>query len=245
MSFFILDGGMTVNRPRIGVIPLVDGERESYWMLPGYLKGVMEAGGLPAMLPLTADRGMLEQIADQWDAFLFTGGQDVSPAVYGQQALPVCGECCHLRDDMECALLALALERDKPVFGICRGIQLINAALGGTLYQDLPAQAPSGVEHHQSPPYDRPVHQVEIVEDTPLFGLLNKRVLSVNSYHHQAVRDLAPGLRAMAYSTDGLVEAVYAPGKRYVWAVQWHPEFSFQTDSDSKKLFQSFVDAAK
>ena len=245
MSFFILDGGMTVNRPRIGVIPLVDGERESYWMLPGYLKGVMEAGGLPAMLPLTADRGMLEQIADQWDAFLFTGGQDVSPAVYGQQALPVCGERCHLRDDMERTLLALALERDKPVFGICRGIQLINAALGGTLYQDLPAQAPSDVEHHQSPPYDRPVHQVEIVEDTPLFGLLNKRVLSVNSYHHQAVRDLAPGLRAMAYSTDGLVEAVYAPGKRYVWAVQWHPEFSFQTDSDSKKLFQSFVDAAK
>lgn len=234
-----------MNRPRIGVIPLVDRERESYWMLPGYLEGVLEAGGLPAMLPLTADRSMLEQIAGEWDGFLFTGGQDVSPAVYGQQALPVCGECSPLRDDMERGLLSLALERDKPVFGICRGIQLINAALGGTLYQDLPTQAPSDVEHHQSPPYDRPVHQVELVEDTPLYALLNKRVLSVNSYHHQAVRDLAPGLRAMAYSADGLVEAVYAPGKKYLWAVQWHPEFSFRRDSDSKKLFQSFVDAAK
>lgn len=234
-----------MNRPRIGVIPLVDEERESYWMLPGYLEGVMEAGGLPVMLPLTADRDVLEQIAGQWDAFLFTGGQDVSPAVYGQQALPVCGERCYLRDDMERTLLSLALERDKPVFGICRGIQLINAALGGTLYQDLPTQAASDVEHHQAPPYDRPVHQVTLVEGTPLYALLDKRVLSVNSYHHQAVRELAPGLRAMAYSTDGLVEAVYAPEKKYLWAVQWHPEFSFRTDPDNKKLFQSFVNAAK
>lgn len=234
-----------MSRPRIGVIPLVDGERESYWMLPGYLEGVMEAGGLPAMLPLTADRGMLEQMAEEWDGFLLTGGQDVSPALYGQQALPVCGECCRLRDDMEAGLLSLALALDKPVLGICRGIQLINAALGGTLYQDLPTQAPSHVEHCQTPPYDRPVHRVEILEGTPLYALLNKGTLCVNSYHHQAVRALAPGLRPMARSEDGLVEAVYAPGKRYVWAVQWHPEFSFRRDLDSKKLFQSFVEAAK
>ena len=137
------------------------------------------------------------------------------------------------------------MEGNKPILGICRGIQFINAMLGGTLYQDLPTQIVSNVEHHQSPPYDEPIHSVRIIENTPLHLLLEKNVIYVNSYHHQGIKKLSKELRAMAYSSDGIIEAVYAPGKKYVWAVQWHPEFIFSKDSNNKKLFQSFANAMK
>ena len=155
-----------MERAMIGVIPLYDFAKSSYWMLPGYLEGLMEAGGLPVVLPLTADGAMLTQIADQCSGFLFTGGQDVTPEIYGAAALPCCGERCPARDEMEQALLPLILERDKPLLGICRGIQILNAALGGTLYQDLPEQHPSEVTHRQAPPYDLPAHEVELTADS-------------------------------------------------------------------------------
>lgn len=233
-----------MTKPAIGVLPLYDEDKESYWMLPGYLDGLLEAGALPVMLPLTDDRDILEQIIRQYDGFLFTGGHDISPAIYGEVPLSCCGLLCPQRDLMEQKLFSLAYAQDKPVFGICRGIQFINAALGGTLFQDLPSQHPSPVEHHQTPPYDRPVHQVKILEDTPLFHLLKKPALAVNSYHHQAIRKLSPQLKAMAVSEDGLTEAVYAPDKTFVWAVQWHPEFSYKKEEDSRKLFKKFVQAA-
>lgn len=229
----------------IGVVPLVDDEKDSYWMLPGYMEGILQAGGIPVMLPLTSDTEIWKQLADQCDGFLLTGGQDVSPDLYGEEMLPVCGECCRLRDEMENILLREALESDKPVLGICRGIQFINAALGGTLYQDLPSQRPTETEHHQSPPYDRPVHAVKLVSGTPLADLLQKKQLSVNSYHHQAVKDLSPKLREMAFSADGLVEAVFMPGRKFVWAVQWHPEFLFRRDEDSRRIFRAFVEAGE
>lgn len=234
-----------MERPMVGVIPLVDVGRESYWMLPGYMEGLIREDAIPVMLPLTSEPEALEQIVGKFDGFLFTGGQDVAPAIYGEEALTVCGECCERRDEMEQVLLKLAWKRNKPILGICRGIQFINASLGGTLYQDLSSQKISDVEHHQSPPYDEPVHTVQIVENSPLHALLNQSVIAVNSYHHQAVRQLASELCAMAYSTDGLVEAVYAPEKKYVWAFQWHPEFSFLKDNNSKKIFQSFVNSMR
>lgn len=233
-----------MKKPLIGVAALYDSGRSSYWMLPGYMKGVEAAGGLPVMLPLAEDAELITQIADTCDAFLFTGGQDVSPSLYGHETSPNCGELCDARDKMEETLLRLVLGLDKPVLGICRGIQLINAALGGTLYQDLPTECPSNIEHHMSPPYDRPIHSVSIVRDSPLFSLLRADALPVNSYHHQAVDELAPALKPMAYSEDGLVEAVYMPGKKFVWAVQWHPEFSYTNDKNSLKLFKKFVSSA-
>ena len=232
-------------KPLIGLIPLVDEGRESLWMLPGYMCGVEAAGGLPVMLPLTDDPEALRQLSAQCDGFLLTGGHDVSPGVYGAARLPACGACSPERDRMESALLALAMAADKPVLGICRGIQFINAALGGTLWQDLPTQRPSDVNHHQSPPYDAPAHAVSILPDTPLARLLGAEALRVNSYHHQAVRDLAPALRPMAVSPDGLVEAVWHPGRRFLWAVQWHPEFAWQTDPGAMKIFGAFVEACR
>ena len=230
-------------RPLIGLVPLVDYQRESCWMLPGYMQGVEQAGGVPVMLPLTRDRGELERLAAACDGFLLTGGQDVAPALYGGADPGRCGELCPERDAMETALLALARAQDKPVLGICRGIQLFNAALGGTLWQDLPTQCPSEVDHHQSGNYASPIHTVALQPGTPLAELLGSAPLPVNSLHHQAVRTLAPALAPMAVAPDGIVEAVYEPGRTFVWAVQWHPEFSWQTDANSRAIFRAFVDA--
>ena len=230
-------------KPVAGVMPLWDEERDSIWMLPGYLDGLRSAGAVPVILPMTADAEELEQLADLCGGFLLTGGHDVTPALYGEEPLEGLVSCCPERDAMEAEILRIALERDLPVLGICRGIQFLNAWLGGTLYQDLPTQHPSGTEHHQAPPYDLPCHEVMLTEGAPLRGLLGTDRLAVNSYHHQAVRTVAPGLKPMAVSPDGLTEAVYLPGRRFVWAVQWHPEFSHETDEHSRKLFRAFVRA--
>lgn len=231
-------------RPLIGVTPLYDRERDSYWMLPGYMQGLEAAGAVPVMLPLTADEAALTRAAGVCAGFLFTGGQDVAPALYGQQPRPACGEICPARDAAEQVLLRLALAADKPLLGICRGIQFLNASLGGTLYQDLETERPSPVDHHMTPPYDRAVHTVTLCPGTPLAALLGASVIGVNSYHHQAIRTLAPALRAMAQAEDGLTEAVYMPDRRFVWAVQWHPEFSYRTDENSRRILAAFVQAA-
>ena len=205
-----------MKKPLIGVVPLYDSEKESFWMLPGYMDGIEAAGGIPVMLPMTADDGILAELVGALDGFLLTGGQDVDPALYGAAKSPACGETCPARDAMEPQLL----------------------------YQDLPTERESAVDHHMTPPYDRAVHEVTILADTPLAALLGKMRLGVNSYHHQAVKTLAPVLRPMALADDGLVEAAYLPGKRFCMAVQWHPEFSYKTDASSRALLAAFVRAA-
>lgn len=234
-------------KPVIGVIPLFDEDKDSIWMVPEYMEGIRTAGGLPVILPLKAEKEEVLQVCDMCDGFLFTGGHDVDPALYGAEKSDKCGLPNHDRDILEKRVFAYALEKDKPVFGICRGIQLINALCGGTLYQDLPSEytGTKEVEHHMSPPYDVPCHEVTIIENTPLSQLSGKLTIKVNSYHHQAVKKLAPALKPMAVSEDGLVEAVYMPGKRFIQAVQWHPEFIYQKDKDAVRLFESFVNACR
>jgi len=180
----------TIMKPVIGLVPLVDTQRDSYWMLPGYMKGIQTAGGLPVMLPLEAAPEDLSDLSRHLDGFLFTGGQDVSPDMYHEEMQPFCGETCPERDRLERLLFAQTLKEHKPVLGICRGIQLINVLMGGTLYQDLPRQHPSCIEHHGQPPYDRPVHSIHIEKGTPLYRLCGDE-MHVNSYHHQAIRTLA------------------------------------------------------
>lgn len=229
------------NRPIIGVLPLFDTERDSLWMLPGYMNGIENAGGIPIMLPLTDDIQVIKKLADMCSGFLFTGGHDVSPSLYGQKPYGKCIECFAPRDILEKELFTLALAENKSVLGICRGIQFINAYLGGTLYQHLPDENPSEIEHHQAPPYDLPSHSVKLIHNSPLESLLGCDMLDVNSYHHQAIKELAKSLEAMAYSPDGLVEAAYMQRKRFVWAVQWHPEFDFKTNENSRKIFSEFI----
>lgn len=239
-------------KPVIGVIPLFDEEKDSIWMLPGYMDGIRLAGGLPLILPLKADTEDIFQICRTCDGFLFTGGHDVDPSMYGAERSRKCGPSNQDRDNLEKKIFEYAISLDLPVLGICRGIQLINVLCGGTLYQDIPTEyyfteySPSdSVEHHMLPPYDVPCHEVTILEGTPLSELLNKSTTSVNSYHHQAVKELSPSLLPMAISEDGLIEALYMPDKKYIQAVQWHPEFNFHNNEDSRRLFVSFVNACK
>ena len=169
-------------------------------------------------------------------------------ALYGEEPDALCGRINHARDELEKRIFDMAWEKDKAVFGICRGLQVLNVFLGGTLYQDLPSQyAPARdpstgmVDHHMRAPYDRVCHQVDILRDTPLHRILGRTKLGVNSYHHQGIKALAPGLRVMAAAEDGLVEGVYAPDKRYIQAVQWHPEFMGAGDTDAANIFEGFI----
>ena len=226
-------------------MPLWDDEKESLWMLPGYLDGVSLAGAIPFIFPFSTDEEELKQLACLCDGFLFTGGHDVMPELYHETPLEGLISSCKKRDLMETIILKIALAEDKPVLGICRGIQLINAAMGGTLYQDLPLQYPSSTNHHGKPPYDQVVHEVKVLPDTPLHECLGAETIGVNSYHHQAVKELASGLKPMAVAPDGIIEAVYKPDHRFLWAVQWHPEFSYKVDKNSQKIFCAFVNAMK
>lgn len=225
-----------MKKPLIALIPQVD-EEGRWWMNPDYLNSVSRAGGIGVVLPLTGDVENLQEIARRFDGFLFTGGPDVAPKMYGQEKEAFCGEICPERDDMEMKLFRLVYDLDKPILGICRGIQLMNVALGGTLYQDLPSQFPSEVNHRVlGKPLAREVHEI-LVEDLP-FGDLPLHLM-VNSRHHQAIDRLAPGLKVRARATDGVIEAVYCPEKPYIRAVQWHPE-NFQNDL-SRVIFGEFI----
>lgn len=232
-----------MKKPIIGVMPLVDIARESYWMLPGYFERVMEAGGVPIMLPLTNEEDDIEKLLDMCDGILLTGGQDVTPQIYGEERLIQCGETCDARDIMDTMFLLAALKKDKPVLGICRGLQLLNAAMGGTLYQDIPTQHPSEITHCQKPPYSKTSHELVIIPGSPLGLLLKKERIAVNSYHHQGIKVLAEGLLPMAISEDGIVESLILPDAKFVWAVQWHPEFMDARDETSKLLFKVFLSA--
>lgn len=231
-------------KPLIGLTPIVDTARDSLWMLPGYMQGLEAAGGIGTMLPLTDDAAVLKSIIDRVDGVLLTGGNDVAPALYGEQKETFCGENDPLRDRMETRLIELALQADKPVFGICRGLQILNVVLGGTLYQDLKTQTGTEIIHSMDKPYERTVHEVTVLPDTPLAELYGPGSLAVNSRHHQGIKGLAPALRAQAVAPDGLVEAVYLPEYRFVQAVQWHPEHRWQA-AESQGLLCSFVDACR
>ena len=234
-----------MRKPIVGVMPLWDDEKDSIWMLPGYMDGISQAGAIPVIFPFSADEAELAQLMEFCDGFLFTGGHDVSPRLYHEEPLEGLIAACEKRDQMETVVLKAAMEDNKPILGICRGIQFINAALGGTLYQDLPLQHPSEINHHGHAPYARRVHDVEVAKDSPLYARLRTETLPVNSYHHQGLKDLAKGLEVMAAAPDGIVEAVCKPDQRFLWAVQWHPEFSYRTDENSREIFRAFAEAMK
>lgn len=227
----------------IGIIPLYDDERESYWMLPGYMKMLEAEHAIPMMLPLTADPKELDYFLEICGGFLFTGGHDVSPSVYQADKAAWCGPCCELRDRMEAYILKQAMELDRSILGICRGVQFLNACLGGTLYQDLETEYNSLTDHHMAPPYDRAAHQVSISKGTWLSDMLGKEQIGVNSYHHQGIKALSPAFEVMAVAEDGLIEGIYMPSHKYIAGVQWHPEFSYRSDENSRKLIRSFVDS--
>ena len=232
-------------RPRIAVLPLQDTEKQTLWINPLYLGGIEEAGGLPVLLPLSVRPSDWDAYVDEFDGFVFTGGQDIDPALYGQAKRP---ECCYqapMRDAQELYMLRRLLAMDKPVLGICRGLQILNVAAGGTLYQDLFTQFPTPVTHRQNMPYDVPHHQVSLVPGTRIHEIMGMPHLSVNSMHHQAVLESAPCLRVSAVASDGLIEALEHPEKRFLLGIQWHPEHLWQTYDSSRRLWAALVDACR
>lgn len=183
------------------------------------------AGALPLLLPVLPDTSLLAALVAQVDALVLSGGSDVAPALYGEEPLRPAWAGDPARDAYERALLDAALAQAKPVLGVCRGVQLLNAALGGTLYQDITHQLPGALVHRDPERYDDNEHTVRLCRDSWLSALYSgARELLVNSVHHQAIRDLAPGLRAAAWAPDGVVEAASDPS-RDLYGLQWHPEW--------------------
>lgn len=232
-------------KPLIALTPYYNIDTEEPYMRPAYLKVIEAAGGIPVILPLNQSQETLRQLISTFDGFLFTGGPDVHPFYFGEETQAHCGNVSPRRDTFEMALLPLVMEAKKPILGICRGVQLINIALGGDIYQDIPSQFPEDfpIAHSQPFYYDIPSHTVQVVPGTLLASLTENSVLKVNSMHHQAVRRVAPGLTVSAYAANHLIEAIEKPEYPYLLGVQWHPEYLWESDPVGKKIFDTFVGA--
>ena len=231
-------------KPIIGVFAAVDDGTRSF-VLQNYLDSVEAAGGLPVVLPYTKSKDALQTYAELCHGFLLVGGVDIAPERYSAERQKECGTVCDARDEFEFAAFDAVYPTEKPILGICRGCQLINVALGGTLYQDIPTEKPSEVTHRQNDFGSSPIHSVKLVANTPLSLLTGQEQLQVNSLHHQAIKTLGEGLEVMAVAEDGIIEAIYMPGGKYLQAYQWHPERMFDTDAQSRLIFADFINACK
>ncbi len=212
-----------------------------------YVDGVAQAGGLPVILPPIV--GAAEEVVHSIDGLVLSGGSDLHPSYYGEEALPELDVTLPERDAFEMELLEHALERGTPVFGICRGLQVLNVALGGTLYQDLPAEVGAwATAHRQRAPLWQWTHEVDVDRASNLAKIMEGTRLRVNSFHHQAIKDLAAPLIAVAHATDGVLEAVESRDLTEHWlaGVQWHPEAIRGADrSEHRHLFEAHVAASK
>lgn len=194
---------------------------------------------LPVMLPIVEDEALIGAYANEFDGFICTGGDDVDPSIYGEEKHPKCGTIESVRDVFELSLLNKVTALDKPVFGICRGIQVMNVALGGTLWQDIPSQwsEPHGSVHFERNSNNDPRHRVAV--SGTLREVLGEDVVVTNSYHHQAVKKVGDGLSVCAVSEDGIIEGIEHTELTFYRAVQWHPEVD--PDEISRKLFVEFL----
>ena len=225
-----------------------------------YLQALVRAGAVPILIPHLADLHLLRAVYESVDAMLLPGGGDVAPEQYGEQLHEKCGLPDLDRDATELPLARWCIEEGKPLLAICRGIQVLNVALGGSLYQDIEAQVPGAARHDWSGghPRDLLAHAVDIAPGTrlaaivgpgegPSPGSASEQViqLQVNSLHHQAIKQAAPGLQITARAPDGIVEAVEVEGHPFGLAVQWHPEELAAADARAQRLFDALIRAVR
>ena len=238
-----LERSFDMKKPIIGVTPLFSDKINKVWMLPCYTDAIWHAGGIPVILPLSQKEEEIDELARKFDGFLFTGGHDIDPAMYGEEKLPFCKSTSAYRDNFEKILFEKTLKYKKPVFAICRGFQFMNVVLGGSLYQDIEMQMVRVLEipHLQEKPYEAPAHSIKLTPSTPISNLADEDVVMVNTIHHQSIRTLASSLCVAATAPDDIIEAVYMPSEAFVVGVQWHPEFTYQNDKFSSELFKAFV----
>lgn len=227
----------------IGDLPPVEG-KSFYGMAPACAEAVQAAGGVPVLFPPGVEESDLARLLDRSDGLLLIGGPDPDPRLFGQEPIPGNGRISPGRDRLEIALITAAIERNMPILGLCRGMQMINVALGGDIYQDLPSQFPGALKHVQEAPRWYPTHGVRFAEGSRLAGIFQAREAAVNSYHHQAVRRLAPGIKATAHAPDGVVEGIERDGEPWVVGVQWHAEDMAVRDAGNHALFLALVNAA-
>ncbi len=210
-----------------------------------YLRAVSDAGGIPVVVPSTSDSMQREAVYARLDALLFSGGGDIAPGRYGGEPHPRVVDVDRDRDDLELDFVARAVEDGKPFLAICRGFQVLNVGLGGTLFTHVPDQVPGALRHDN--PADKRhylAHEIQLLQDSQLAEIMGTTQLRVNSHHHQGARQIGARLRVIGTSPDGLVEAIELPSHPFGFGVQWHPEWL--TDMQpTRQLFQRFVEAAR
>lgn len=236
-------GKYKMKKPIIAITPSYDETRVAIGRR--YMDAVQQSGGIPLLLNLTFDADVMEYYAQIADGFLFTGGDDVAPNKYGETVHEGFGDYCHERDTLELPLVKRVYELGKPMMGICRGIQTINVAFGGTLYQDIPIEFSKKMKHSQPAPYNVPSHTVKILEDTMLHNIIGDTTCDVNSMHHQAVKKLADGWRVCAVAPDRTIEAIELPTYPFALGIQWHPEHLFPVSEKAQNIFKAFIKACE
>ncbi len=239
-----------MTKPLIGITGAVHYTKQNWKFLRAYdanIKAIEAAGGIPVILPCTLQEDNLRELYNRVDGVLLPGGGDVHSDAFGQPLHEKAMMVYRERDEMEYNLSRWAVEDKRPIFGICRGHQVFNVALGGSLIQDIPTQFQTELTHDLSEGMARDtlMHNVTIVGDSLLSKVLGGVEFKVNSIHHQAIDDLAPNLRATGYSPDGLIEATEIVDHPYALTVQWHPEDLVNNDAAMMQLFKSFVNAAR
>jgi putative glutamine amidotransferase len=234
--------------PLIGVSTsiTVGKDPERAYVNSAYLHAIQQAGGVPVPLPPQLSAAALERIVGELSGLLLTGGGDVDPARYGESPHPTVYEVAPARDMLETSAIHVALERRLPVLAVCRGIQMLNVALGGTLFQDVGTEPGTQLQHSQTERRDQPTHKVKIEPRSRLARLLGADEIEVNSMHHQAVKALGRNLTAVAWAPDQIIEGVEdTDPSRFVLGVEWHPEELVGHSEPARRLFAALVDAAR
>jgi len=233
-------------RPAIGVTIGYDQRRAGTFLLrQDYVRSVEQAGGLPLVLA-PGRAGDATELLGRLRGLILSGGSDVDPAFYGQERHPSVTQVIRERDEFELALVREALERDLPLLAICRGHQVLNVASGGTLIQDIPFQVSGTVDHDSERERWEATHEVAVIPGTKLSAILGRERVAVNSFHHQAVRELGRSLVVSARSLqDGVIEGIEAPDRRFAIGVQWHPEGFWNQEESFQALFQALVQAGE
>ncbi len=221
------------------------GREPTYFLRARYVRAIEAAGGLPLILPITDNHRHIDRLLKMVDGLLLTGsGPDLDPKLYQETKRYRFKIMSQERTGFELALAKQAVERELPTLGICGGMQLLNVAAGGSLYQDLPAQLKPLIKHQQPASATEPSHWVTVTPGTRLHGIVKSKKIRVNSSHHQSVKHVGPGLVINARAEDGVIEGLESPDHPFLVGVQWHPEFLYTTDAVSRRLFTKLLAAA-